>query len=258
MRPIVHARMLCVLAAAMFLAATAVRASSQMDDRIASSAKNSYVFKTYLKNDNIETRAKDGAVILMGTVNEESHKSLAEETVANLPGVTRVDNQIQVKGNRPAEYSDAWLGIKVKAALLFHRNVSALNTRVDVKDGIVALSGEADSQAQKDLTGEYAKDVDGIRAMRNEIKVVEVPARTVKPEEMTASRRIDDASITAQAKMALLAHRSTSALTTRVRTTDGVVTVEGKAKNGAEKDLVTKLVTDINGVRSVVNRMSAG
>jgi hypothetical protein len=36
--------------------------------------------------------------------------------------------------------------------------VSAGKTEVDVKDGIVTLRGEATSQAQKDLTTEYAKE----------------------------------------------------------------------------------------------------
>jgi osmotically-inducible protein OsmY len=67
---------------------------------------------------------------------------------------------------------------------------------------------------------------------------------------------IDDASITAQVKMSLLSHRSTSVLNTKVTTTDGIVTLGGKAQNAAEKDLVTKLVTDINGVKNVVNNMT--
>jgi osmotically-inducible protein OsmY len=54
----------------------------------------------------------------------------------------------------------------------------------------------------------------------------------------------------------LLSHRSTSVLKTKVTTNDGVVTVSGQAKNEAEKALVTKLVTDINGVQSVVNNMT--
>jgi osmotically-inducible protein OsmY len=54
----------------------------------------------------------------------------------------------------------------------------------------------------------------------------------------------------------LLAHRSTSVLKTKVTTNDGVVTVSGQARNDAEKALVTKLVTDINGVQSVVNSMT--
>jgi osmotically-inducible protein OsmY len=35
-----------------------------------------------------------------------------------------------------------------------------------------------------------------------------------------------------------------------------VVTVSGIAKNAAEKSLVTKLVTDIDGVGSVINNMT--
>jgi len=64
------------------------------------------------------------------------------------------------------------------------------------------------------------------------------------------------ASITAQVKSSLLSHHSTSALRTTVTTTDGVVTISGEAKNEAEKTLVTKLATDINGVTSVVNNMT--
>ena len=56
--------------------------------------------------------------------------------------------------------------------------------------------------------------------------------------------------------MTLLYHRSTSALNTKVETKHGVVTLHGKAKNEAEKDLVTKLVTDIKGVKSVKNKMT--
>ena len=54
----------------------------------------------------------------------------------------------------------------------------------------------------------------------------------------------------------MLSHHSTSALRTAVTTVDGIVTVSGIAKNDAEKSLVTKLVTDINGVTSVVNNMT--
>ena len=72
----------------------------------------------------------------------------------------------------------------------------------------------------------------------------------------TTGEKIDDASITAQVKSALMAHRSTSAIHTKVETTDGVVTINGMAKNDAEKSLVSKLVNDINGVVSVNNNMT--
>jgi hyperosmotically inducible periplasmic protein len=226
--------------------------ASDTDDRIESSAKKSYVFKTYLKDDSIKTESKNGAVTLTGTVAEASHRSLAENTVESLPGVKSVDNQLKIKNASPAEHSDAWLSTKVKSTLLFHRNVSASGTDVYVKDGVVSLRGEAASEAQKELTAEYAKDVEGVKDVKNELTIAKTPAKSGE----TIGEKIDDASITAQVKSSLLSHRSTSALKTKVETTDGVVTLSGIAKNTAEKSLVTKLVNDINGVNSVINNMT--
>lgn len=124
---------------------------------------------------------------------------------------------------------------------------------MNVKEGIVTLQGETESQAQKDLTTEYAKDIDGVKDVKNEMAVLQPTKKTPM-----LGYKIDDASITAQVKMALLYHRSTSALNTSVTTEKGVVTLSGKAKNAAEKDLVTKIVDDVNGVKSVKNHMTIG
>jgi osmotically-inducible protein OsmY len=236
---------------ALLLNSASVRASDT-DDRIESSARKSYVFKTHLKDDSIKTESRAGAVTLTGTVSESSHKTLAQDTVESLPGVKSVDNQLKVKGENPAEHSDTWISMKVKSVLLFHRHVSATGTKVYVKDGIVTLQGEASSQAERELTTEYAKDVDNVKEVKNEMTIAKNPAH---PNE-TIGDKMDDASITAQVKSSLFSHRSTSALKTKVETTDGVVTVSGIAKNAAERSLVTKLVTDVNGVTSVINNMT--
>lgn len=225
--------------------------ASEMDDRIESSAKKSHVFKTYLKSDDIKVESKDGIVTLTGTVGEQSNKALAQDTVASLPDVKSVDNQLEVKGEQPSKSSDAWLTTKVKTTLLFHSSVSAM-TEVSAKDGIVTLQGKARSQAEKDLTTEYAKDIEGVKDVNNEMTV----SGTSK-KKATLGEKIDDASITAKVKMLLLSHRSTSAVHTKVETNNGVVTLSGQAKNAAEIDLVTKYVSDINGVRSVINQMTS-
>jgi osmotically-inducible protein OsmY len=224
--------------------------ASKMDNNIESSAKKSYVFQTYLKADDIKVKSEDGVVSLTGTVSEESHKSLAQETVADLPGVKSVDNMLEVKGTPPAKMSDAWITAKVKTIFLFHRNVSAM-TEVDTKAGIVTLQGKAANEAQKDLTTEYAKDVEGVKGVNNEMTVGKIAKK-----KQTVGQKIDDASITAQVKMTLLYHRSTSALNTSVKTKRGIVTLSGKAKSGAEMDLATKFANDVNGVKSVNNQMT--
>jgi hyperosmotically inducible protein len=241
-----------MVAAGSILIPTTLLQASETDTRIEASAKKSYVFKTYLAADSIKTVSKNGAVTLTGTVAESSHKSLAEDTVESLPGVTSVNNQLTIKGESPAEHSDGWLGTKVKTALLFHRNVRATKTDVNVHEGIVTLSGQASSMAQKELTTEYAKNVEGVKEVKNEMTIVAAPPAPTA----TIGDRIDDASITAQVKSSLMSHHSTGAIKTKVQTVDGVVTVSGIAKNAAEKSLVTKLATDIEGVTSVVNNMT--
>jgi len=237
--------------AAVMLSSSSVFAS-QTDDRIQSAAQDSYVYKTYLKDDSITTVSNDGTVTLTGTVSEESHKELAQKTVESLPGVKSVDNQLVINGDQPPQNSDGWLSMQIKAALLFNRNVSAVNTQVFVTDGVATLKGQADSQAQKDLAGEYAKDIDGIKDVDNQMTIATTPSTP----DQNKDNKIDDASITAQVKMAFLTHHSTSAFKTGVETTNGVVTLTGDATSGAGKDMATKVANDVNGVTNVINNMN--
>lgn len=245
-------------AVVMFIAMMSTSVSAaDMDERIVASARQSYVFHTYLKDDDINLQSKDGNVQMTGTVSEEAHKALANEMVSSLPGVKSVDNKLKIKPGVQDKYSDGWILAKVKTTLLFHRNVSARKTEVFVKNGVVTLRGEAESAAQKDLATEYANDIDGVASVNNEMIVA-----TLNEEKMSLSKNldgmaeaVDDASITAMVKTALLYHRSTSSLRTTVKTNDGVVTLSGMAKNAAEKDLASKIVSDVHGVRNVVNNM---
>ena len=234
--------------------------ATETDDRIEATAKDSYVFKTYLKDDSIKILSKDGLVILTGTVSNISHKSLAEETVVGLPGVKSVDNKLEEKGGVPDKKSDAWLITKVKTTLLFHKNVNAIGTEIFAKNGVITLRGKASSAAQKDLTTEYVKDVEGVQMVKNEMKVpsagIETNKKTMATNMDTVAVSIDDVSISALVKTTLLYHRSTSALKTTVETKDGVVQLGGKAKTAAEKDLAGKFASDVNGVQKVINNIT--
>ncbi len=225
---------------------------SNADDRIESAFQRTYAFQAFLKGDTVHVESEDGCVTLTGTVSDDSRSFLAQETAAGLPGVIRVDNRLKVDSNHPHEHSDAWVNLKVNSTLLFHRNVNASGTQVGVRDGVVTLRGEADSGAQKERTAEYARDVDGVKGVNNEMTVVSKPSG--RASEIAGD--IDDASITAQVKTVLLLQRSTSAIRTKVVTNDGVVTVSGKAKSDVERSLVTRLASDVRGVKRVSNDMT--
>ena len=226
-------------------------ANTETDRQIEDAAKASYNYRAVLDN-NVRVKSEEGIVTLKGTVQDRDQRALAEDTVKNLPGVVSVINKIKVE-SEPAEHSDGWIALKIRSELLVHSNVSVANTKVDVTNGSVLLTGTVDNGAQKDLTEAYVKDVDGVTSVKNDLVVKDNPDVSGRA---TVSESIDDASITSEVKYALLSHRSTSALKTKVTTKDGVVMISGDASSDAEKDLVTKLATSIRGVRSVDNDMS--
>lgn len=239
------------LALSTFLMAAAVLLpASDKDRRVERSIKNSYNFKTDLARDDIAVKAEAGVVTLTGVVMADSDRVLAAETASDTAGVTRVVNGLKVKGEQPNEHSDAWITLKVKSVLAFHKHVSATATEVETAGGVVTLKGKAATAAQKDLATEYARDVEGVKEVDNQLVVVG------KASHKTVGAKIDDASITARIKSSLLFHRSTHALATQVKTRYGVVTLRGEARNAAERDLVGRLAGDTEGVRRVHNRMS--
>jgi hyperosmotically inducible protein len=251
MKPKYYAALMGAMVALMMIVAP-LRASAVTDDQIVSSAKDSYVFKTFLKGDDIKVESRNGVVTLSGVVAGPARKLLAEMTVTVMPGVKKVDNRLTVKGEEPTANSDAWIKDKVETTLELHRSVNDSKIEVSVKDGIVTLTGIAASQAKKELATAYAEDVEGVKDVKNKMTV----DGSWKATYNKAADYIDDASITAQVKYTLLSHRSTSALKTKVETTNGVVTLSGKADNQAEKTLATLLANDINGVQAVRNQMT--
>jgi osmotically-inducible protein OsmY len=231
------------------MATSAVALFASTDSKIEDAAKASYNYRTVLDG-KVTVKSNDGIVTLTGIVADRDMKSMAEDTVSNLPGVQRVDNQITLD---PAlkEHSDSWIALKLHTQLIVRADVSNANTTINVKDGVVTLTGTAENQAQKDLTGEYAKEIDWVKSVKNDLVVTASPTKSE-----TVGESIDDASITTQVKYALFSHKSTSALKTKVATNDGVVVISGEANNDAEKTLVTKLTKSIRGVKSVSNDMT--
>jgi len=226
----------------------ALFASSATDRKIEAAAEASYNYRTVLEN-NVKVKVKDGIVTLTGVVQDKDDRALAVDTVENLPGVTAVRNEITIKSDYP-ERSDKWMALKIRSRLLVKSNVSVATTTVAVDDGVVTLTGTAENIAQKELTAIYAKDIEGVKSVRNEL--------LVRPSDVgaTIGEKIDDASITTQVKYALLSHKATSALHTKVTTIDGVITITGEAASDAEKSLVTKLAQDVRGTKSVTNAMT--
>lgn len=250
-----------ILAALILLTATplSLLADSTTDRQIEKTAKDSYNYRTAIGND-VNIKADDGVVTLTGKVKSDEQRRIAEDTIADLPGVARVDNRLKVEGAK--EGTDDWIAFKIRSRLLVKANVSLTDTKVDVKNGVVTLTGKAPTAAQKELTEAYVKDIDGVKSVENNIVVTanlsgsSSVGRDMPTGRDTLGEKIDDGSITAQVKYELFSHKSTSALKTKVNTNNGHVVISGDAGSDAEKDLVTKLAKSVRGVEDVDNNMT--
>jgi osmotically-inducible protein OsmY len=62
---------------------------------------------------------------------------------------------------------------QLKLALLSHNSTSALKTKVSTENGVVTISGEADSESEKALVAELAREIKGVRQVENRMTVKE-------------------------------------------------------------------------------------
>ncbi|MFA7090721.1 MAG: BON domain-containing protein [Arcobacteraceae bacterium] len=146
------------------------------------------------------------------------------------------------------QIDDTFITSQVKMALLLHRSTSSFQTDITTTDGVVVIEGTVQKSAQRELITKIVEDVHGVKSIQNKM--------TIAKETPTIGEKIGDSALTGKVKMALVLHRSTGVLRTSVTTNDAVVTVSGIARNSAEKELVTKVVEDVDGVKSVVNTMT--
>jgi hyperosmotically inducible protein len=185
-------------------------------------------------------------------------------------------------GAKESRKPDAWITTKVKSELAAHKNVSAMGTHVETRNGTVILRGDVKSEAEKELAESYAKQVDGVRAVDNRLmvkservagetegagdrmlekmghKTERGSKRVERKTEGAGDRALDsvgNAGLTGRVKAALAGHRGTSAFRTDVDSDRGAVTLTGTAKSAAEKDLAEKVVRGVKGVKEVENRI---
>lgn len=75
-------------------------------------------------------------------------------------------------GDKTGEFiDDAAITTKVKAAFAKDKDVSAMAVHVDTDKGVVRLSGDVKSNAERIKAERLARDVAGVRAVTNNLRV---------------------------------------------------------------------------------------
>ena len=66
---------------------------------------------------------------------------------------------------------DATITTKVKAKFVEDPTVKAMNIKVDTYQGVVQLSGFANSQAEADKAAQIARATSGVKSVKNDIRL---------------------------------------------------------------------------------------
>ena len=85
------------------------------------------------------------------------------------------DEREKAKANKETvgqSLEDAWIHTKVVAKLITDSQTPERKINVDVVDGAVTLRGQVDTAEGKTEAERLAKDTDGVKSVKNELKVV--------------------------------------------------------------------------------------
>lgn len=152
-------------------------------------AEATLLFNGNLDSFDINTDVKNGNVVLTGKVENSVDKKLAEELVANIDGVTSVDNKLTIVSDKDmdggmsddmedtvdegtSELTDAKIATVIKTRLLMDTDISGFDIDVDVENGVVMLTGDVDSDAERDLAVEIAKNASDVKDVKSDLRVV--------------------------------------------------------------------------------------
>lgn len=225
---------------------------------------------TFLLNDHIspfslEVEVREQIAYLDGIVRTEADKELARILALAVDGVKAVESdivvdpavviEIDLKDERWADtVSDATITAAIKSKLLWNRHTDGLSIDVDTKDGVVRLTGEADSEAASQLAEQLARDTRDVTAVKNELVVNPDKVslgETVQGAAVEAGEAMSDAWITSKVKWSFLLSDGVDATDVNVDTKDGKVTISGAAATATERELMRRIAENVKGVRDV-------
>ncbi len=124
--------------------------------------------------DNMSFRVDGSKVTLMGKVVRPVLKSDAEKAVANIEGISEVDNQIEVL---PVSSHDDQIRMAAYRAIYGHSTMNRYQVmavppiHIIVENGNIDLEGVVATEGEKNIAGIQAQGVDGAFKVTNNLQV---------------------------------------------------------------------------------------
>lgn len=145
------------------------------DSSITAKVKAALVDADDIKSTDISVETDKNVVTLSGFVESQAQAEKAVSVAKGIEGVKSVSDKLHVRDGKEQSAKgyagDAATTSEIKAKLLADDIVPSRNVKVETTDGVVQLSGEVESKAQSDRAESIARAIDGVKSVKNDLKV---------------------------------------------------------------------------------------
>jgi len=145
------------------------------DSSITAKVKAALVDADDIKSTDISVETEKNVVTLSGFVESQAQAEKAVAVAKKVEGVTSVSDKLHVRDGKEQSAKgyagDTATTSEIKAKLLADDIVPSSKVKVENTDGVVQLSGTVDSKAQSDRAESIAKAIDGVKSVKNDLKV---------------------------------------------------------------------------------------
>ncbi|MBS1205550.1 MAG: hypothetical protein H6R25_2449 [Proteobacteria bacterium] len=145
------------------------------DSAITAKVKAALVDHESIKSTDISVKTDNKVVTLSGFVESQAQAEQAVSVAKGVEGVASVSDKLHVRDGKNQSIKgyagDTATTSEIKAKLLADDVVPSRKVKVETTDGVVQLSGTVDSQAQSERAESIAKAVEGVKSVKNDLKV---------------------------------------------------------------------------------------
>lgn len=232
-----------------------VKETSQ-DAATTSKVKTALLLSKHVSAFDVKTSTNRGEVTLTGEVPTEETRRLAGAITQDTSGVTAVHNNLTVnpaaRGNQEMEQlGDRVADLEIKTLVIDQLGRSPelkdKQIKVQVSKRIVTLDGAVDTPAQKRAAEQMALQAPGVQGLAGQLAVANAAAVPESADEKLA-RRVE---------FELYSTRALPLQSVQIRSQDGTVILTGPVTSRAEKLLAERVTQSVEGVKRVVNNLSA-
>jgi osmotically-inducible protein OsmY len=223
---------------------------------------------------NIQIKAKNGTVTLTGNVPGDQEKRMVDAMVENTPGVLAVHDEMRVStvATVPFNQSDRALCTRVRQALVDRPTVAAYvpNIGVSADKGVVTLSGNVPSEADRQTIEDIARNTPGVAGLIDRMQAPLQPTGRIEPAPRAYSadagemfslhvQGLNETDRTVSERI-LQGLRTDVALTAllpivNISVADGKVTLRGTVQTDEQRRTIVSSVQRAAGVNNVIDEL---